>query len=106
MTVKHSIKCQGSEILVRETGEGMYDLAIQAMSNPLGYGNVLESFPDMEQAIRAADQFCKMLTAAQKQGYYLEEGHFVKPERERIPAKEGLREEVEVEAWIEQFIRG
>ncbi|UUZ81552.1 hypothetical protein LJK88_44175 [Paenibacillus sp. P26] len=106
MTVKHSIKCQGSEILVRETEEGQYHVAIQASNNPLGYGNVLETFADQEKAIRAAEQFCKQLAAAKERGYYLEEGHFVKPEREKIPVAAGLKEEMEVEQWIEQYIRG
>lgn len=106
MTVKHSIKCQGSEILVRVADDGNFHLAIQATSNPLGYGNVLETFSDVAEAIRAAEQFCKMLTAAKERGYYLEEGNFVKPEKAKIPATAGLKENIGVEEWVQQFDRG
>ncbi|MDO3678513.1 hypothetical protein [Paenibacillus ehimensis] len=105
MKVKHSIKCHGSEVLVREEG-GKYHLSIQAAANPLGSGNVLETFSDKEEAIRAAEQFCKMLTAAKEHGYYLDNGHFVKPERERIPVAFCLKEHLTEELWIAHLNRG
>ncbi|MCZ8519696.1 MULTISPECIES: hypothetical protein [Paenibacillus] len=106
MTVKHSIKCSGSEVLVRETPEKQYILAIQSTTNPLGFGNVLETFTDKEEAIRSAELFCRSLSAAKERGYYLENGHFVKPERERIPVAACFHEGQTEEGWIEQLSRG
>lgn len=84
MTVKHSIPCEGSEVSVRETDKQTYQVSIQAQVNPLGTGNVLETFPTLEEAIQAAELFCKLHTAAKEKGYHLEEGHFVKPDRPSI----------------------
>ncbi|MFE5321053.1 hypothetical protein ACFQ88_20315 [Paenibacillus sp. NPDC056579] len=84
MTVKHSIPCEGSEVSVRETDKQTYQVTIQAQVNPLGKGNVLETFPSLEEAIQAAELFCKLHAAAKLKGYHLEEGHFVKPDRPRL----------------------
>jgi hypothetical protein len=105
MTVKHSIKCHGSEVLVREA-DGKYHLTIQASSNPLGFGNILKTFTDQELAIQVAAQFCRMLSAAKERGYYLDNDHFVKPEREKVPVSVCLRQDQTEELWIAQLDRG
>ncbi|WP_426449766.1 hypothetical protein ACP26L_32645 [Paenibacillus sp. S-38] len=106
MTVKHSIKCSGSEILVRETPDKQYILAIQSATNPLGFGNVLETFADKDEAIRSAELFCRSLAAAKERGYYLENGYFVKPQREKIPVATSFHAGQTEEGWIEQLSRG
>ncbi|MGG2196943.1 hypothetical protein [Paenibacillus validus] len=100
MAVKHRIKCDGSEVMVREE-EGSYILSIQASSNPLGFGSLLEAFPNQDEAVRAAEKFCMMLAVAKERGYYLENGYFVKPEKERIPVNVCLQQdELTEESWI------
>lgn len=84
MTIKHTIPCEGSEVYVRETDAHTFQVSIQSQVNPLGTGNVLETFPTLEQATQAAELFCKLYAAAKQQGYHLEEGHFVKPDRPRL----------------------
>lgn len=85
MTVKHTIPCEGSEVSVRQTEANTYQVTIQAVTNnPLGTGNVLETFSDVHEAIQAAELFCKLHAAAKEMGYYLDNGHFVKPERPKL----------------------
>ncbi|TDF95509.1 hypothetical protein [Paenibacillus piri] len=81
MTIRHSIACDGSDVLVRETGLRSFEVSIQARINPLGKGNVLETFAGLEEAVAAAEHFCKLHAAAKEQGYHLEEGYFVKVDK-------------------------
>lgn len=106
MTVKHKIKCHGSEVLVREAEAGKYQLSIQAMTNPLGFGNVLETFTDADTAIKAAELFCNLLLELKEDGYHLENDHFVKEGRDHIPVAECLRERMSEEGWKELMNRG
>ncbi|MBP1153911.1 MULTISPECIES: hypothetical protein [unclassified Paenibacillus] len=92
MTVKHKIKCNGSEVLVREAEDKTYQLSIQATNNPLGFGNVLETFSDIETAIKGAELFCKLLAEKKEDGYHLENDEFVKADCENIPVAGFLRE--------------
>jgi hypothetical protein len=93
MTIRHSISCDdGSEVLVREASTDSYQVTIQAQNNPLSQGNVLETFPKLEEAIVAAEHFCKLHAAAKGKGYYLENGHFVKPDRPKIHVGQLLQE--------------
>ncbi|WP_234340179.1 hypothetical protein [Gorillibacterium timonense] len=82
--IKHRIKCFDSELLVRESGEASYELTIQSSSNPLGFGNALHTFKSCDEAVRAAEHFCGLYTAAREKGYYLREKSFIKPDREKI----------------------
>ncbi|MFH5186384.1 hypothetical protein ACHHV8_29310 [Paenibacillus sp. TAB 01] len=85
MTIKHSIPCEGSEVTVRHTGTDTYQVSIQAVSNnPLGTGNVLETFSNLDEAIQAAELFCRLHTTAKEMGYYLDNGHFIKPDRPKL----------------------
>ncbi|GIP34054.1 hypothetical protein [Paenibacillus sp. J2TS4] len=84
VSVLYNIPCFDSEVMVKEIDEGAYELAIQSTANPLGLGNALETYPSREQAVRAAEHFCKLYTLAREQGYYLKERSFVKPDREPI----------------------
>ncbi|WP_159888580.1 hypothetical protein [Paenibacillus puerhi] len=102
MTVKHLIKCHGSEILVREE-DGSYILSIQSSTNPLGFGSPLETFAEKEEAIQAADKFCNLLTAAKERGYYLENGYFVKPDKEKLSVKQCLQRELGEDGWITEL---
>jgi hypothetical protein len=92
MTIRHRITCDGSEVLVRESDPNTYQVSIQAKVNPLGQGNVLETFPRLEEAIVAAEHFCKLHAAAKEKGYYLENGHFVKPDHPKIHVGQLLQE--------------
>ncbi|WP_341418060.1 hypothetical protein [Paenibacillus filicis] len=103
MTVKHLIKCHGSEVLVREE-DGSYILSIQATTNPLGFGSPLETFSEKEAAIAAAEKFCGLLTAAKERGYYLESGYFVKPDKEKLSVKLCLQQELDENGWISEWI--
>ncbi|WP_028549950.1 hypothetical protein [Paenibacillus sp. UNC451MF] len=84
MTVKHSIPCGGNEVTVRQLDMDKYQVTIQSQVNPLGTGNVLETFSGLDEAIQAADLFCKLHAAAKEMGYHLEDGHFVKPDRPKL----------------------
>lgn len=87
MMIKHRIKCFDSEILVCAKEDASYELTIQALSNPLGFGKTLHAFPTEELAVEAADSFCRMYAAARERGYYLKEGYFAKPDRVSIDIK-------------------
>ncbi|GAA4868910.1 hypothetical protein GCM10023310_55750 [Paenibacillus vulneris] len=84
MTVKHSIPCGGNEVSVRQTDSDKFQVTIQSQVNPLGTGNVLETFSNLDDAIQAAELFCKLHAAAKELGYHLEDGHFVKPDRPKL----------------------
>src|SRR5665647_1222583 len=84
MTIRHTVTCDSSEVLVVETDPSSYQVSIQAQVNPLGKGNVLETFSKLDEAIIAAEHFCKLYTAAKSKGYYLENGYFVKPDRPKL----------------------
>ncbi|NHN29736.1 hypothetical protein [Paenibacillus agricola] len=101
MTIRHTITCDDSEVLVREIDPKSYQVSIQAQVNPLGKGNVLETFPKLEEAIVAAEHFCKLHTAAKSKGYYLENGHFVKPDRPKIHVGQLLNERKDPEAMLQ-----
>ncbi|SDE07728.1 hypothetical protein SAMN02799630_04637 [Paenibacillus sp. UNCCL117] len=102
MTVKHLIKCHGSEVLVREA-DGSYILSIQSSTNPLGFGSTLETFSDKEEAIQAAEKFCTLLSAAKERGYYLENGYFAKPDKEKLSVKQCLKKELDENGWISEL---
>ncbi|WP_240421891.1 hypothetical protein [Paenibacillus periandrae] len=101
MTIKHSITCEGSDVLVHETESNSYQVSIQSKSNPLGKGNVLETFTRLEEAIVAAEHFCKLHAAAKEKGYYLENGHFVKPDRPKLHVGQLLNERKEPEQFLQ-----
>jgi hypothetical protein len=100
MTIRHTITCDGSEVLVREANPNSYQVSIQAQANPLGKGNVLETFLKLEEAIVAAEHFCKLYTAAKTKGYYLENGHFVKPDRPKLHVGQLLNERKDPEEML------
>ncbi|CAG7638591.1 hypothetical protein PAESOLCIP111_03957 [Paenibacillus solanacearum] len=92
MTVVHSIPCDGSEVSVRLTPDRTYQVNIQALVNPLGTGNVLETFAEAETAVQAAELFCELHQSAKERGYHLEEGFFVKADRRSFHVGRLLRE--------------
>jgi hypothetical protein len=104
MTIRHKITCDSSEVLVREADPNSYQVSIQALVNPLGKGNVLETFPRLEEAIVAAENFCKLHSIAREKGYYLENGHFVKPDRPKIHVGQLLNERKDPEKLAELLV--
>lgn len=106
MTVKHKIKCNGSEVLVREAEDKTYQLSIQATTNPLGFGNVLATFSDIETAKKGAELFCILMAEMKEDGYHLENDHFVKADRDKIPVANCLRERMSEEDWKKLTSRG
>jgi hypothetical protein len=101
VTIRHSITCDGSEVLVHEVDPGSYQVNIQSNVNPLGKGNVLETFSRLEEAIVAAENFCKLHATAKEKGYYLENGHFVKPDRPKIHVGKLLQDKKEPEQLLQ-----
>ncbi|NOU94949.1 hypothetical protein GC093_17220 [Paenibacillus sp. LMG 31456] len=92
MTIRHSIACDSSDVLVRETGPQSYEVSIQAQVNPLGKGNVIEAFSRLEEAIVAAEHFCKLYSTAKEQGYHLEGVYFVKVDKPKHHVGQLLQE--------------
>ncbi|WNQ10528.1 hypothetical protein MJA45_23370 [Paenibacillus aurantius] len=103
MVIKHRIKCFDSELLVCETGQNNYELTIQASSNPLGFGNSLESFDNEEKAVSAAEHFCKVYTLARERGYYLKDKKFAKADKEMIEISSVFGSSVPFETLALQF---
>ncbi|EGL16046.1 MULTISPECIES: hypothetical protein [Paenibacillus] len=97
MTVKYTIDCEGSEILVREVDGATYQLCIRASTNPLGNGNILETYSEFYRAVRAADHFCETYAKAKENGFYLQETFLVKPDKHPIPVSKILNEEMQRE---------
>ncbi|WP_068775469.1 hypothetical protein [Paenibacillus sp. FJAT-26967] len=104
MTVKYTIECEGSEILVREVDSSNYQLCIRASSNPLSKGNILETYSEYNRAIRAADHFCQSYAQAKEHGFYLQETFLVKPDKEPIPVAAILNEEMKREQVDALFV--
>jgi hypothetical protein len=52
----------------------------------------LETFSRLEEAIVAAEHFCKLHAAAKEQGYHLEEGYFVRPDKPKHHVGQLLQE--------------
>ncbi|WP_155987969.1 hypothetical protein [Gorillibacterium massiliense] len=103
--IKHRIECFDSDILVCATSDTSFDLTIQAKSNPLGTGNALERYATEEEAIRAANNFCKMYTAAREKGYYFKERFFAKPNKERIDISVYLGARMPIDQFYSQLER-
>jgi hypothetical protein len=99
MTIRHSIECDNSNVWVRETGPESYEVSIQAQVNPLGNGNVLETFSRLEEAIVAAEHFCTLYTTAKEQGYHLEGAYFVKVDRPKHHVGHLLKERKSPDAF-------
>ncbi|PZE20245.1 hypothetical protein [Paenibacillus xerothermodurans] len=81
MKIKHTIQCDGSEVLVHETDTGVYQVSIRAHNNPLGQGNALQTFSNMDEAVASAERFCQLHAIAKANGYHLEQDHFVRPDK-------------------------
>lgn len=84
VSVKHTLPCFDSEILVNQKDEESYELAIQTKANPLGFGQKLAAFHSLEDAVKAAERFCELYTMAREQGYYLKDDCFVKPDMDPV----------------------
>ena len=86
MTVIYQLDCFGCDILVRQQQES-YHLGIQSRSNPLGLGNRLAEFDSEEDAVGAADHFCRMYKLMREYGYRLSGEEFQKDDMPSIPVK-------------------
>ncbi|MDF2668093.1 MAG: hypothetical protein K0R67_399 [Paenibacillus sp.] len=84
MLVKHKISFMDCEVLVCDNEDSSYHVSIQSLTNPLGRGNVLDTFDDEQLAIQAAERFHWMYTIAKENGYYLKENCFTKPNRQEV----------------------
>ncbi|MFD2611829.1 hypothetical protein [Paenibacillus gansuensis] len=97
--VKHRVKCFDSEILVVEKTEAKYELSIQSLLNPLGFGIPLETFTNEDDAISASQYFCHMYTIAKEKGYYLQNNSFNKPDKESITVQWVIHNKFTEDEW-------
>ncbi|ANE48100.1 hypothetical protein SY83_19445 [Paenibacillus swuensis] len=96
--IKHRVKCFDSEILVVHKNEA-YELSIQSLLNPLGFGSALETFLDEDDAVSAAQYFCHMYTIAKEKGYYLQNNSFTKPDKESYAANWVIEKKFSEDEW-------
>lgn len=100
MEVKHRIRCFESDVLVCEDGS-LFNINIQARSNPLGFGRTLGAFEALEQAVEAAEHFCLAYRVAMKHGYYLKGDKLIRHEREPIAVEWVLQRCLSEQEWCD-----
>ncbi|MDF2720280.1 MAG: hypothetical protein K0R28_7205 [Paenibacillus sp.] len=104
MEVKHRIRCFESDVLVCEDG-AIFNINIQARTNPLGFGRTLGAFGTLAQAVEAAEHFCLAYRVAKEHGYYLKEDELVRHEREPIAVRWVLQQCLSEEEWCDLLSR-
>ncbi|RKN71258.1 hypothetical protein [Paenibacillus ginsengarvi] len=100
MEIKHQIRCSGSDVLVCEDGRS-YQLTIQALTNPLGFGQALGTFDTLEEAIEGAEHFCLVYRIAKEHGYYLKNDELVRHEGKPIAVQWLLERRFTEQEWCE-----
>lgn len=105
MTVKHQIRCFDSDILVCETDRCLFNVNIQARSNPLGFGRTLGTYDTLEQAVESAEHFCMVYQIAKEHGYYLKEDEMVRHERRPIAVQWIMERRLTSREWIDMLSR-
>ncbi|MFC4777114.1 hypothetical protein ACFO9Q_09985 [Paenibacillus sp. GCM10023252] len=96
MTIKYRTPCFGSELIVKEIGEEekLFQVCIQSATNPLGTGNKLGIYNDLDYAITQLNRFCKMYTLAREGGYHLSGDRLTKHDKPDILVSSVLDDDV------------
>jgi len=83
MSAKYQIRCAESDVYVLERGD-RFHITINARVNPLSFGNKLAEFESMDNAVKAAEHFCRMYAISREFGYHLSDAWLCKDGRDPI----------------------